>query len=56
MVGPHDDATTLAKRFCFKNNIDPHIITTLAANIRSLQNSTFNEFKVQRVVPAFEDK
>ena len=56
MVGAQDDPTTLAKMFCFKNNIDPHVINTLAANIRSLQNSTFNEFRVERNVSAFEDK
>lgn len=43
MVGAHDDPTTLAKRFCFKHNIDPRIITTLASNIKSLQMSTFNQ-------------
>lgn len=42
MVGPHEDSLTLAKRFCFRNNIDPRIITTLAANIRNLQATTFH--------------
>jgi len=45
MVGPHDDPTTLAKRFCFKHNIDPRIITTLATSIKNLQINTFNPNK-----------
>jgi hypothetical protein len=57
MVGINDDPVTLAKRFCFKNNIDPHVISTLAANIRSLQGSSFNQgFRVDRNTSAFEDK
>ena len=41
LVGAEDDPTTLAKRFCFKNNIAPHVINTLASNIRSLQSNSF---------------
>lgn len=47
MVGAYDDPVTLAKLFCFKHNIDPRIITTLAVNIKNLQRETFpsNKFK-----------
>lgn len=48
MVGSYDDPVTLAKKFCFKHNIDPRIITTLAVNIKNLQRETFpntNKFK-----------
>lgn len=41
-VGPNDDPTTLAKRFCYKHNIDPHVIATLASNIRTLQMNSFS--------------
>ena len=53
MVGVDDDANTLAKLFCFKNNIDPHVISTLAANIQSLQKSTFNRVGPKRTVTSF---
>ena len=56
MVSANDDPTTLAKRFCFKNNIDPHVIGTLAENIRSLQSSSFGGFRVERNTSGFEDK
>ena len=50
MLASHDDPLTLAKRFCFKHNIDPHVIPTLATNIRTLQNNSFNNssYKVDR--------
>ena len=59
LVGPEDDPITLAKRFCFKNNIDPHVINTLASNIRSLQSTSFSlggGFKVERNCERFDDK
>lgn len=53
MVGVNDDPTTLAKIFCFKHNIDPRIISTLASNIKNLQLTTFHshkepEYKIDR--------
>jgi hypothetical protein len=58
-VGAADDPTTLAKRFCYKYNIDPHVITTLAGNIRTLQMNSFSEekseFKIEKN-SYFEDK
>jgi hypothetical protein len=54
MVGPKDDPVALAQRFCFKHNIDPRIISTLAGNIRSLQASSFSQhyressYKIER--------
>ncbi len=41
LVNKQDDPLILAQKFCYKHNIDPHVINTLANNIRSLQNATF---------------
>jgi hypothetical protein len=49
MVGSNDDPLTLAKRFCFKYNIDPRIIATLASNIKNLQLSTFQKESVYKL-------
>jgi len=54
MVGKNDDANNLAKRFCFKYNIDPRVITTLANNIKKLQMANFSQnyrdsmYKIER--------
>jgi hypothetical protein len=40
-VGPHDDPVTLARKFCYVNNVDPKVIQVLSNNIRSVQNSSF---------------
>lgn len=63
MVGPNDDPTTLAKKFCFKYNIDPRIISTLASNIKNLQMTTFNtnsfkesSYRIDRNDDKFDDK
>ena len=61
LVSPTDDPATLAKRFCFENNIDPHVINTLASNIRSLQATAFSgaanqEIRVERNNSSFQGK
>ena len=61
MVGAKDDPHSLAQMFCFQHNIDPRIISTLAHNITSLQNSTFyhtkeTSFRIERNEHRFDDK
>ena len=38
-----DEPVLLAKKFCYTNNIDPKIINSLAANIKKIQATSFNE-------------
>ena len=57
MVCSNDDPQTLAQKFCFMHNIDPHVIATLTANIRSLKANSFGNascFKVERNNSSFE--
>lgn len=57
MVAPDDDPMTLAKKFCFKHNIDPHVISTLAANIRNLQSTSFEPcYRLEKNTSFHEDK
>lgn len=42
-IHPHDDPTTLAKKFCYQYNIDPKIITSFARNIKNIQASSFQQ-------------
>jgi len=42
IVKPFDNPFLLAKQFCFKHNIESHVIEKLAENIRNFQANSFH--------------
>lgn len=42
-IGEGDDANTLARKFCFENNLEMKVIGVLARNIRTFMGEAFGE-------------
>lgn len=43
LINQDDDPYTLAKKFCYAQNIDPKIIKSLGNNIKQIQKTEFGE-------------